>query len=55
MFHYTIVFLNGDEKEVIADTWKLSGDCEWFVFYVGNQEILRVNGNDVRMMERKII
>lgn len=55
MFHYIVVFLDGTQKEIIANEWHLSNDCEWFVFYIENQEICRINGDEIRMMERKPI
>jgi len=55
MFHYTIVFLDGTQKDLIADEWKLSLDCTWFIFFIGSQEILRVKGDEIRLMERKAV
>lgn len=52
-FKYTIVFKDGTYTETIAERW--IGRDIWSIFLMGDQEILRVDTSEIRMIERRKI
>lgn len=56
MFKYTITFKDRRKKELFADRWITSPipDARWMMFLKDEQEILRVEMSEIRMVERRL-
>lgn len=50
-FKYTITFKDGTHIETIAEKW--IGSDIWTIFLMGDQEILRVDTDEIRMIKRR--
>lgn len=52
-FRYTITFKDGTYAETIAEKW--IGRDIWTIFLIDDQEVLRANTSEIRMIERRAL